>query len=815
MAFPQVGLQVILDIKQYQAQQSKLDKMLTSLTNSLKNVGVDITKAFVSPATRQALLATTQNLQTLQQQAARSLSALDTAMAQNLGTMEERAALQKIVGEADKEVGRAAKEAGAAQKQASSEIAAGLAGVAVVATAAVVAFTAVNKIIKESLDTFVEQAAELRRLQLMLAATSEETAAWAKKARDLGLGLSGVERAAGAFYRQIEAVRTAEAGDIEFTNAFTRAMDELFAGKDWKNLPLQEAFEQTVQNLAEMGNTAKANALALQVSGRFNKDFLVIVADSRRTFEEAAAAAQKYGKVAGPDQVETLRAYQEAHQDLNDAVSGFWTTLGEHASETMTIVDPILADLISKFRELYVTVFANTAAAVEFWRAIKGGATVIDAVAISQQRLNEEMQRGLWGMTAEEKAAEELAKADAAAAELAELAADKRQAAMKKEGEALNELNRKRQAALKAQIEGLENLARTEERAAIERGMRAGWEAEDTLRRTLERQQDLERDLGRRLEDIRRDQDRKQEDNRKQQQRKLEDLERAHQLRLIQIQLDYQDAVEEALRSNDAVAILAAMRTRRRAIRDEELKQKEQRETQRIEGERTREDQLKDYEQRRQDALRDHQQRLDDLRLAIQRETEEKLRQDERDRILRQMQHDWAVADIKRQFTEQLREADNFYGAGQGKAAKNASQMAQIAKTGAIQIGQQTAAGIKLGGTSVLGALSSWSQQYITLLQQNAQAIARIRNLPTPIPGEAMAEGGIRMVNQPTMFRAGEAGPEIAAFIPLRHTMSINHNFGNLGMTLNGQGVNASERQTEAIVWAILAQLPDILSGRR
>jgi hypothetical protein len=62
--------------------------------------------------------------------------------------------------------------------------------------------------------------------------------------------------------------------------------------------------------------------------------------------------------------------------------------------------------------------------------------------------------------------------------------------------------------------------------------------------------------------------------------------------------------------------------------------------------------------------------------------------------------------------------------------------------------------------------------------------------------------------NRPTHVVMGDAGPETAVFMPGRSgALSVNHNFGNLGVDFQGLPPGMNTQQVEDIVHAVVIQL--------
>lgn len=796
--------------------------MISNLTKGFEKAGIDLQSAFTDTKTLDFLDATAQAVDKSKQALIQAISEQKRVQADATSTDEQRATSLQAVVDAEKEVAFNTKAASLAQKEASAEMASNMALIGGVVAATTITFGILVKIVKESTDAFVENIAKLRELQIITGLTSVQTAALAKQARDLGLSQDVVVRGVFAFTRQLESLENAQEQGQKVNNNFSRELENLGistldAAGNFR--PFNEVLLETFEKIRGLPTEIDKTAAASQLFGRQNAGLVILLADSIRSMDDEVRVLRELGLVAGPDATAAMRNLQLAQSDLNDAATKTKTTLGEAFAPALTKIYNQLVPLVQLFVEYIARIRATGVFTQAFIMALTAGVPVTRAFDIALKAHNDTLEELTKGITDAQDAEQKQAIAEANAADALQQATDRRERAMQQEQDALKQLQDARDKALKNYMRGLDELAIREERDAIERGMREQWETEDTTRRNLQRQQDLWKDYQRKLEDIERGANQKIQDQRKEQQRKLEDLERQHQIRLLQIQFAYQDAVEEALRSNDTVAILRAMRDRRRALRDEELKQSEQRDQLQRDYEQRRQDQQEELARQREDAKRDYEQRLADLQESIRLESEEKARQNERDRIMRELQHRWALEDLRRQYDQQLADAQEAYEKQRTEYAQFLTDMGTTAAQGIITISNQIAQAVETGSQTVLTAEEQWLKRHFYLMSEavtSSIGLSREEQWQQRHQFFSRAEGGVDVVNSPTTFLAGEAGPEIAAFLPLRHTMSVNHSFGNLPLSLNGSPLGGmGKSETEQLVYAILYQLPDILRGRR
>jgi len=822
MAFPIVGLQVILDVKSFQNQYNRIQKTLDDLTKTFQGVGEGAKKSFTADqdlrirAAQASVKEYEKALNGLAQQYAQV-----NAIAQKWGGTADPRVLQAITDQYKQEyqgLTAANKELAAAQQTTATGLASlsssFLTGAAVVAGFAI-GIAATVSIVQKAITSYVEFADTIHGVATAMGVSMAEASAWAKTARDLDLSTDVMARGAAAFERQVESLKLAQLEGTEVNNNFSRALSYLgISMRDEMTgayKPSIQLFNETVVALQALSNESTRTGLTYILTGRQNRAMTEIMADSLRTMDEQRKMAERLGVVLGQDDKEALLLFQQASSDAKDGLQGLTNVIARNFIKAATAALGLVTQWTIGMRMLY----SSFASAYVVISELATGTIKLNEIVARQKEVYQDMM----GVQSEaDKLAEQRALKEAAAASAIMDAEEARAHAMNKEIDALKELSDARDKAFQSYQRGLEDLARSEDRAAMERGLRAGWEAEDTQRKNLQRRNDINLDYQRKLQDIERGAQQKIQDQRKEQQRKLEDLERQHQLRLMQIQLAYTDAVEEALRSNDTVAILRAMRERKRALRDEELKQTEQRDSLQRDYQQRQEDQAAELQRQRDEAKRNYEQALADLQVAIQLETEEKQRQADRDAVMRRLQHQWALEDLKRQYDQQLADAQAAYEKQRTEYAQFLTDMGTTAAQGIITISNQIAAAVTAGSATVLSAEEQWLQRHFYLMTEAVtSSIGLGREEQWIRRHQFFAEGGIDVAASGAKTATyGEAGPEMAMFIPLQHSMNISHHFGNLGLSLNGQSLGGGSRQQmEDIAWAVLGQLPDILKGKR
>jgi hypothetical protein len=79
---------------------------------------------------------------------------------------------------------------------------------------------------------------------------------------------------------------------------------------------------------------------------------------------------------------------------------------------------------------------------------------------------------------------------------------------------------------------------------------------------------------------------------------------------------------------------------------------------------------------------------------------------------------------------------------------------------------------------------------------------------PPGAPVFSQAEGGVMQATSPTHVVMGDAGPETAIFMPGRvGNLNVNHNFGRMGVDVNGLPGGMNPTQVENLFYALITQL--------
>jgi len=371
--------------------------------------------------------------------------------------------------------------------------------------------------------------------------------------------------------------------------------------------------------------------------------------------------------------------------------------------------------------------------------------------------------------------------------------------------------------------ERFEDMQKQQRRQAEDDRIALNRKMEDIENQRARKLADLTRDHERKLADIKTDMAKKVQEFIDDANKKREELEIKHQQRLQDIQLKYQDTVEEAARSNDAVAVVRAMRQRQRDLRDADIAR--QREAEGLERDLSekREKIVEDADTRRQDEIDRYNQALADQQEAERQQAEDlalSLRRQEEDRQL-----SWQRQEEDRQesYDRQMDALNRWH--AEEKAAIDAHYMELItgAQEAVITAGEAIAAATTVAITAISTAALNAEQQW-------ANRHAYLGGQTTPAPPSTIGltpeeqwrkrhdwfrgEGGLDVVSRPTSFVMGERGPEAVLSVPLGGQVNVNHRFSPLNVGVSGLPGGMNMDSIQSLMWQTMtAMAQQLLQG--
>jgi hypothetical protein len=137
-------------------------------------------------------------------------------------------------------------------------------------------------------------------------------------------------------------------------------------------------------------------------------------------------------------------------------------------------------------------------------------------------------------------------------------------------------------------------------------------------------------------------------------------LERDHQRRIRDIRQRFIDTATEAARRNDAVAVARAQRERARALRDEQQRHEDEQSDLKEALQKRREDIERDRQEREEDQRRELQRALQRIEENYARQREALVRQNQQERLLREIRYQWELEDLNAARAEQLQALEDW-----------------------------------------------------------------------------------------------------------------------------------------------------------
>lgn len=247
------------------------------------------------------------------------------------------------------------------------------------------------------------------------------------------------------------------------------------------------------------------------------------------------------------------------------------------------------------------------------------------------------------------------------------------------------------------------------------------------------KRQDIELDFARKIEDADTEYQRAIEEAQAQSANRRAEIEQRYQDRLYQIQRRFQDSYWNAVKTRDAVALVEAVRERDRGIedatrqRDQDIINEDAQEQQRIQNAAIA------HQRKLEDAQRYYERAIQDQRIAQQRAIEDENLEHQYKEIELMRHFNWRLQEIDTAMNAELATANAKYAQAEADYSAHLANMAAIAAAYMSQLG--------IGGTGGGGFTNPRTRK--------------------------RQSGGVDLVNGPTPFLAGEAGPELVLTVPM------------------------------------------------
>jgi hypothetical protein len=699
-----------------------------------------------------------------------------------------------------------------------------------------------KKLFEEAIESYRNLGDETRRIVIQTGLAAEEASIWAKTAE-----------------LQNVSARSLAAGFAQVSRNLTNMQLKLAAGKEDNEIKdSQGNFKDTSQIISEvnekirtLGPGWQAAGVAQNIYGRGAISLLPIILDEAASIEDVTALMNEQNAVMTRLDQEGLAKVREAEARLNIARQGSAAILGReyipiqarlinaYASiiEFVTKLDIHLRALTSTFgkqipvmRALIVgfgTLGGQAASLGDIFQAAGRAAvdptlTLADALeqvtgkgketkgfletylaevnrlkglteeaAEAQNKLTQEQQDAIDALFAEQESTEELNDALKDQKDILQDLTD----AWNDYQNRIEDINRRFD-------DQLEDLEIRQGRARVERNLKLTHSLEDIYIKRDRKLRDLSLQLASKQQSLQRDAARKIQDFERDAARAREKIAVKHRENLLKIGNRFYDTVDEAARDNDTVAVVRAIRQRNRSLRDENrrfsVEQDELEKDLAIKRDKINEDARRREQEERQ--------RADDRRARIQQqfrdEIDDLIRKNQRELILTRNKDEARRQDIERNRAQALRDAQIYYQREEQELIAHLNRVEAITRAWADRMagiarsmfgagtGSSVAPGITTGmptpATGGSGILYDWLQGAGAQYRQH---------------------GGVDVVNRPTTFVAGEAGAEIAAFIPLSQSRNINHNFGKLPIDFQGLPGGMDTSQVQSIVYGAMMEL--------
>ena len=669
----------------------------------------------------------------------------------------------------------------------------GIGQLAIALGAVTAAFSAAVAFARSAIAQFTELGLETYKLSLELGTAAEETSALLSVSRHLDVSASSLTSTFGIFAKKLYDLKAGMAEGKEADTAFTRALEEL-------NVPMYDAMgnvrdmndllPEIADRISEMGAGLETTGLVMDLFGRSGRDLLPVLmegGDALRGMEQRAA---DLGATMSTTDVAAVRDYKKSSEDLADAWRGLKDVIARELGPAVQWLTEQLTITTNAARQalvIEIAIAAGWAKLVTTGDLAAATTAALGAAAkATGQAFDTATSQGLDPWLANLQAMRQQEEADVAAQQAftEQLTDIARQYARRMIDININ-MNRQ-----------LEDMGTTHQRRMADLMLSELRRSQDVARDTARRQADIAADYSTKLQDLERQRVQQIEQVQSQHRRRQLDLEEQYQERLRDIQLNFADAADEALRSRDAVALLRAMRDRARGLRDAEHDRVKRQQ-----------DEEENYQEQLQQAAATHAERIRQAQEAYRRQQEDlrlSLRRQQEDRAIayqRQLQ-DLALAEAR-----QREDLQRNYARQQEDLRRNLLQSAGL--------WEQYISGTNAQLTAFVNMLNMAGQASLAFfrIQQMLGTLGKL-GVPVPaLPAFGMQHGGAGTVTQPTLFMAGERGPERFAFAPVgisgavRFDVHVQHS-GNAG-----SWIGPTLDQFDAAVNDKLIRLAKILRG--
>jgi hypothetical protein len=677
--------------------------------------------------------------------------------------------------------------------------------------------------VKTSISESQELADEIRRVQLQTGMSTREAQLWVTaadvqnvSARSLAAGFAQVSR-------NLTNMQLRIAAGKEDNTTFARTLRAI--GVESKNLDgtfksTAEITEEVNEFIRQLGPGWQAAGVAQNIYGRGAANILPIILDQTVSLEELNKLLVDGAQLTEAD-VKASRELTLATLKVDAAKQRLKNTLAREWIPTWAVVLEGWAKALNLIDQVDKKLRAFFAAS----RAVGAGGSIFskefgDVYQETLNRLNAETEEAVEAeskLTAERQAAIDAIFAETDATD--DLAKEQEKLIEKLSDLAISYEQRQEDIALRFSRRWADIQTRRwfDE---IERTMRFTNRLNELYIKNRQKVADIEAKRGQGVKEAQDKVNKKLRDADKDAQLRREKLARSHQDKLVDIQNDYLDSVEEAARSNDAVAVLKARRRRARAIREEGLNFARSQREQEIDLKTKRDKIREDAAARKKEEQDNYDEQIARANLEYQRQIEALKRRNAQDTVLRNLkfQEDKHAFDVAKR--RAFQDAEIWYNREREALKEQMAELNIIIVDGVAQIGASVAAETGKAVTAIANAAAAAAE---AAARQWINRHAYLGGATTPPgtgragidewyrrtqPGGYRARGGFDIARRPTRYMAGDEGtPEMAVFIPMREGQ-LNHQIGGrMGVDFSGMPPGMDQTQIEAIIWTVMNQI--------
>lgn len=844
MALPQVGLQAVLVMREFERNARKYDRAMKDINRVTKQTATAVTQGSQSMARSFETLSRNSRVfaEMFDQVKPETFIDFSTQVRQAFDALGRGAqvniqqfdALLDRTGDVGQSMliaaGRAEDMEGKVTLLGSTM---GIAALAIGATT--LALGAFIKGMKKATEEYIEFGKAVQRTSNIMGSGIGEAERWVNILRLMGISQTTAERAISSFARKYTDMVLDIAAGKEATSDFARTIQGMgisIRDSEGNLRALPELLDEAITKLGETEAGALRTGDAVTLFGYAGRD----IANLAENFSEIQEA------------VEGMRGVLSEFTD--EQLIQFIIAAGKAAIATQNIANVIGTSVVPAMTELLLVYSAVTQATVDFYALLLTGPVVLDNVRKGTMNVaeallfyGEEMEKIRKTMFSNMLLSEELGEARAdltletrIAAEQEKAYREELQKTIDKLGDLADAYGEKMAAAFTRFQQQQEDAVLRSQRSILDQALRLFQSLEEAEQKSADRRADIIARSERRIAELREDWAKAIRRFNEDAADKRESLETRHRERLRQINQRYFDSVDEAARKNDAVAVLRARRRRTRELRDEgfrhgidvsELNKQLSKQRRRLDEDAR--DRIRREQQRAQQRLNEIAKEYEDRRkvereklqqiLALLDDEHRKQFEDLKDSKdleaqLIKLKLEQRLSDIDRNYQRQRQAATDHYRKERNLIGQelglHGQEIDRAIRGWGNTAAVATVAAMRQVGNAASRELTAWSRRWLLRSSQGWGG-------RTPSGGgrNRRAEGGIDVVSSPTTFLAGEAGPEIAAFIPLRGQMSVQHSFGRLGVDINGAS-GVDQAQIQGLIWRAMTEVAQNLnvSGR-